>query len=74
MIVIQNFIKEFPLPEQMSSSPWEITKTLSAILKDLISRLDEHYTISEGVAVHKSAIIENGVVLKSPIIIELFVN
>jgi len=69
MISIQNFIKEFPLPEQMSSSPWEITKTLPAILKDLISQLDESYIVSEGVAIHTSAIIERGVVLKSPIVI-----
>lgn len=69
MILIQDFIKEFPLSEQTSSSPWEVTKTLPSILKDRISQLDESYTISEGVAIHKSAIVENGVILKSPIII-----
>ena len=69
MILIHDFIKEFPLPEQTSSSPWEITKNLPAIVNDLISQLDDSYIISDGVAIHKSAIIESGVVLKSPIII-----
>jgi NDP-sugar pyrophosphorylase family protein len=69
MILIHDFINEFPLPGQKKSSPWEVTKNLSAILNNLISQLDVNYTISEGVAIHKSAIIERGVVLKSPIII-----
>lgn len=69
MILIHDFIKEFPIGGQKNNSPWEVTKNLSAILNNLISQLDESYTISEGVAIHKSAIIESGVVLKSPIII-----
>jgi UDP-N-acetylglucosamine diphosphorylase / glucose-1-phosphate thymidylyltransferase / UDP-N-acetylgalactosamine diphosphorylase / glucosamine-1-phosphate N-acetyltransferase / galactosamine-1-phosphate N-acetyltransferase len=70
MISIQDFIEDFPLVEQKSNPPWEIMKNLPAILKDLILHLDDRYTISDGVAIHKSAIIEGGVVLKSPIIID----
>jgi len=69
MILMHDFIKEFPIGGQRNTSPWGVTKSLPAILNNLISQLDENYTISEGVAIHKSAIIERGVVLKSPIII-----
>lgn len=69
MILIHDFIKEFPIGGQRNNSPWEVTKTLPVILNNLIPQLDDNYTISDGVAIHKSAIIESGVVLKSPIVI-----
>lgn len=71
MIVIDNFIKNFSdiFTEQKKLQPWEITKNLSGILLGLISQLDNNYVINDGVAIHKTAIVEKGAILKAPIII-----
>ncbi len=71
MILIDDFIKEFStiIQGQKKLKPWEITGNLSDILKDMISRLGTQYEIENGVAIHKTANIEQGVVLKGPVII-----
>jgi len=49
--------------------PWEITRDLSTTLPHIIARLGNEFKIDNGVAIHRTATIENGVVLKGPIII-----
>lgn len=49
--------------------PWDITKNLSTVLSDLISRLNNNYFITDGIAIHKTATVEKGTILKAPIII-----
>lgn len=71
MINTDDFIKDFSLifPGQINLQPWEITNNLKEIIEELILQLDDNYTINDGIAVHKTALIENAVVLKRPVII-----
>ncbi|KAA3436723.1 DapH/DapD/GlmU-related protein [Rufibacter hautae] len=71
MILIDDFIQGFSdtFPNQKDLQPWEITDNLKEILRKMISHLGEDYIIEDGIAVHKTAIVEKGVVMKSPVIV-----
>lgn len=71
MIETSSFIKSFPgLFEKYSSlAPWQITGSLQNILIEIIAELDDVFVIKDGIAIHKTAVIESGVVLKAPAII-----
>jgi UDP-N-acetylglucosamine diphosphorylase / glucose-1-phosphate thymidylyltransferase / UDP-N-acetylgalactosamine diphosphorylase / glucosamine-1-phosphate N-acetyltransferase / galactosamine-1-phosphate N-acetyltransferase len=71
MILIDDFIQGFSetFPNQKDLQPWEITDNLKEILHKMISHLGEDYKIEDGIAVHKIAIVEKGVVMKSPVIV-----
>ena len=70
MIPISQFIQLFPAAiDQQDKEPWEITKTIIEIINDLIPSLSKDFNINDGVAVHKTAVIEQGVTLKPPVII-----
>jgi NDP-sugar pyrophosphorylase family protein len=64
---IDGFDQVFPL--QKDFAPWEITRDLVTILPGIIAQLGSDFQVENGVAIHHSATIENGVVLKGPIII-----
>ncbi|WP_235932881.1 LpxA family transferase [Flagellimonas sediminis] len=49
--------------------PWQITSNLKDIIEGIIPNLGEDFKIENGVAIHKSAILEHGITLKGPIII-----
>ena len=50
--------------------PWELTSQSSAIVRTLLSEIDAHeFVIAEEVAVHRTAIVEAGSVLKGPLIL-----
>jgi len=70
-ISIDNFIKQFPVIFSSKSNilPWKITENLVEILNELILKLDADFDIQNGIAIHKTAIIEQGVTLKAPVII-----
>lgn len=71
MIDLNTFIDNFKqnFPEQATLLPWEITNNLKEILYGMISRLGDEYIIQDGIAIHKTATIENGAVLKQPVIV-----
>lgn len=71
MIFTDNFINGFSLtfPNQVNLQPWEITSNLKIIIEELILQLNDDYNIMDGVAVHKTAQVESGVVLKRPVVI-----
>jgi len=71
MLDINHFIKGFSaiFAEQIGLQPWEITQDLTNIIFNKIAQLDQNYKITSGIAIHKSATLEQGVVLKAPIII-----
>lgn len=71
MIIINDFIKDFSLifPGQKQLLPWEITNKLKNIIVNLIQNLNADFDINDGVAIHKTAIIETGAVIKTPAII-----
>lgn len=71
MIITDEFIHDFNLifPDQQNFLPWEITDNLKEILRKRLLQLGDDYEINGGVAIHKTAVVENGAVLKSPAII-----
>lgn len=71
MILIDDFIQGFSetFPNQKDLQPWEITDNIKEILHKMISHLGKEYKIEDGIAVHKTAIVETGVVIKSPFIV-----
>jgi UDP-N-acetylglucosamine diphosphorylase / glucose-1-phosphate thymidylyltransferase / UDP-N-acetylgalactosamine diphosphorylase / glucosamine-1-phosphate N-acetyltransferase / galactosamine-1-phosphate N-acetyltransferase len=71
MIDLDLFIKQFPLPAEllMDLQPWQITAGLDEILLKYLPYLDKNYRISNSQAIHHSATIEPGVVLKGTVII-----
>ena len=71
MSFIHDFIAQFGIvfAPQSDLKPWELIPNIANILEDQIRLLDDNYKVSNGVAVHKTAIIENGVVMKGPVII-----
>lgn len=71
MINIDLFIEGFNLWLMKENiQPWEISSNLNNILTEKINSLGPEYLINNLVAIHKTAIIEPGVILKAPIIIE----
>lgn len=72
MIVLDEYITEFskPFMDYNALLPWEITKNTSTILSRLISQLDKRfYRVKDNIAIHKTAVVEKGAVLKGPIFI-----
>lgn len=63
-----DFIKHFPF--QKDWKPWEVTSKIPDSIYAKIATLPEkEYTIIDGIAIHKTAVIEKGVTLKAPVII-----
>ena len=71
MIPIDNLIENFYkiTPEFIGESPWAITNALEAILETIIENLSDEFIINGNTAIHKSAEIEVGAILKGTIII-----
>lgn len=58
-----------PLVDFIARAPWELTQNAEAIVRRLIGALAPDYRVIDGVALHSSAIIETGAILKGPAII-----
>jgi UDP-N-acetylglucosamine diphosphorylase / glucose-1-phosphate thymidylyltransferase / UDP-N-acetylgalactosamine diphosphorylase / glucosamine-1-phosphate N-acetyltransferase / galactosamine-1-phosphate N-acetyltransferase len=71
MIIINDFINQFSstFAAQINMQPWDITANIVSILNDFIVQPRNNFDVKNGIAVHKTATIENGVVLKAPVII-----
>lgn len=71
MITTGDFIKHFSkiFPEAAGLQPWQITSALHQIISEKILSLDESFIGKNGIAIHKTAVVESGAVLKAPVII-----
>lgn len=70
MICINNFIKNFAdFYSHENFQPWEIIDHLQIILENKFNTLTDDYLISEDVAIHKTAVVEQNVVFKGKAII-----
>ncbi|WP_432670363.1 LpxA family transferase [Flavobacterium sp. SM2513] len=71
MINIEDYIENIraKFPKIGNSQPWEIIDNLESLLLQIIETLDHNYNIENNIAIHKTAIIEQGVILKGTIII-----
>jgi UDP-N-acetylglucosamine diphosphorylase / glucose-1-phosphate thymidylyltransferase / UDP-N-acetylgalactosamine diphosphorylase / glucosamine-1-phosphate N-acetyltransferase / galactosamine-1-phosphate N-acetyltransferase len=73
MISIPSHIAEFersPLSRWQGLAPWEITSQSADIVRSILnSALTDEFNVSGDIAVHKSALIEPGAVLKGPLVV-----
>ncbi|SFU10193.1 transferase hexapeptide (six repeat-containing protein) [Pseudovibrio denitrificans] len=53
----------------INDAPWELTGNAADIIKDLLPQLTDGYRITNTVAIHESATVEDGATLKGPMII-----
>jgi NDP-sugar pyrophosphorylase family protein len=69
--MIAGFISRFADLFKMHAGrmPWEITNDLSEIIIQMIAEAGEDYHADSGVLVHTTAVIEQNVILKPPVII-----
>jgi NDP-sugar pyrophosphorylase family protein len=65
--LIENFSETFPSSPNIP--PWLLIQDIVRILTQMTSTLDRDYVVTQDVAIHKNAVIEQGVILKGPIII-----
>ena len=71
MIDWTQFIKSYSLVFPENPNPWDITRNLESwILEKQKTLKTSEYVIQNQIAIHKSAVVEENVVLKGPIIIE----
>jgi NDP-sugar pyrophosphorylase family protein len=66
-VLIERFAAVFA--DLQDKMPWEITNDLAEILNSRMPHLGKEYSVKDGVAIHSTAVIEQNVVLKGPIII-----
>jgi len=71
MIVISAYALHFNrlFPALNNTLPWTITQSAAFIILEKIKNLNSDFTIHDGIAVHKDAILEEHVIIKSPSII-----
>ena len=71
MIQVDDFIDIFSasFPSLQGLQPWHITQNLASIILEMINSLDLNYRVDNGIAIHSTATIEEGSVLKPPLII-----
>lgn len=71
MIRINDFINHFSstFTDTGNLLPWEITRNLTDILRKRIEKLDNNFVATNGIAIHKTAVIEQNVILKAPLIV-----
>jgi len=71
MVDLVDFIAHFPIliSVEHKLKPWLIVKDIEAIIGNHIQSLNSDYKIENGIAIHKTTMIEKGVTLKAPVII-----
>jgi len=69
-IDIKDFISNIPefLKMELNLAPWELTSNLKKLIEKILPRLGTEFKITDGIAIHKSAIVEKGVTIKKPFI------
>jgi UDP-N-acetylglucosamine diphosphorylase / glucose-1-phosphate thymidylyltransferase / UDP-N-acetylgalactosamine diphosphorylase / glucosamine-1-phosphate N-acetyltransferase / galactosamine-1-phosphate N-acetyltransferase len=70
-IHLPDFIKSFPLSQDLirGLQPWEIIENLEEILQKIFPRFNEDYLVDGDLAIHRSATIEPGSIVKGHAII-----
>lgn len=72
-VPIASFIAQFaasPLARFGALSPWSLTAQSVTIVRELLAALDlAEFVVSDEIAVHRTATVETGAVLKGPLII-----
>lgn len=70
MIQIDNYINSFSsCIEQGDRQPWDLIFHLKELVKEMIDSLGDDYIINDHIAIHKTARIDQNVIIKGPVII-----
>jgi len=71
MIKIDNYISSFShaFNENLDDLPWDFIANISAYINKKNSYANSDFKIENEIAIHKTAIVEAGAVLKGPLII-----
>lgn len=71
MVLLNDYIKNWGLIFSSIDDhlPWLITSKISTYILPIIPTLNSEYVVRENIAIHKSAKVEEGVILKGPIVI-----
>jgi len=72
LIVLGAYVASFaasPLAPWADRDPWDLTVRAEEIVRSLLDGLDAYFAIDDGVAVHATARIETGAVVKPPAIL-----
>lgn len=70
MIAIKEYIDKLPSGFDFENkAPWEITLAIAGTIEKIILELNDDFIVSNNIAVHKTTVIETGVVMKAPVII-----
>lgn len=71
MISINDYLSSFSrnFPTQVLKAPWNITQKIEEIILEKLNRCGSDFDLNGNIAVHKTAKIEEGVILKGPLII-----
>jgi NDP-sugar pyrophosphorylase family protein len=71
-IPLTDYIKRvraaFP-PLALYNWPWQATAGAAALVEEWLRTLGDDYNIQNGVAIHRAATVEEGVVLKGPVVV-----
>ncbi len=67
---IKDYISNIPdyFKTSQNLPPWELTINLKVIIEKILPKLGSGFKIENGIAIHKSTTIENGVTIKRPFI------
>ncbi|WP_103070142.1 LbetaH domain-containing protein [Aquimarina sediminis] len=63
---ISNISEHFKTSQDLP--PWEFTSNLKAIIERILPNLNSDFEIMDGIAIHKSTVVEKGVTIKRPFI------
>lgn len=67
---LENYIKEiYQIIPRDLKEPWKVTYKIIEIICKLIENLDDSFVIQDDIAIHKSATVEQNVVLRGPLVI-----
>lgn len=69
MIILSDYISESNSHYLKDISPWEITNNAVGVIESLLNDLTDDFVIKDGIAIHRSATVEVGAILKPPVII-----
>ena len=71
MIILKDFTGKLPavLQSYGSMPPWEILRHLKEILTEAITSADKDYRVEGSMAIHRTAVIEEGALCKPPLFI-----
>ncbi len=71
-ILLTDYIKRahaaFP-PLARYAHPWQVTAQAVALVEEWLRTLGDDYRVRDGVAIHRTATVEEGVVLKGPVVV-----